>query len=413
MKIAILTASYLPKVGGAEVFAHNISRQFADLGHTVDVHVPHDKFRALAPRFRELLRPLPPKFYGVARRVPFAGLYLAQRHLRRLQRREGYDVWLVVRTYPSGYVASCLQGAVPMVLRASGEDIQKSTELDYGVRLNRTEAARIERTVTTYDKVVAMTESVRKDFLDIGVREEAIVTVPNGVDVERFAKDRDVAQVRAELGWPNDRLLILTTGRNHRKKGFDLIPSIAQQLRGRGLQFSWHVVGRGVDAIAGEIRARGLEDCLFTHDQIGVTSSGDGDWRFPDRRLVMMYQAADVYAFPTFLENFALVLLEAMAAGAAVVTTDAPGCGDTFTAEVQGLQARAGDVDSFVHQMSRVLGDTALRARLVENAGRLVPAYSWANVARQYENVFRELVEAHRRSGWTQPAPSGSARSSP
>ena len=83
MKIAVLTASFLPRVGGAQVFAYNISRQLAAVGNDVRVYVPREDFSRLGPQFTNLLMPLPRKFYGVARRVPFLGLYRAQRYLAK------------------------------------------------------------------------------------------------------------------------------------------------------------------------------------------------------------------------------------------------------------------------------------------------------------------------------------------
>ena len=394
MKLAVLTASFLPRVGGAEVFAFNIARQLAESSNEVDVYIPREDFLRLSPKFRALVRPLPWKFFGIVRRAPYLGLLVARRYLRQRQREEQYDGWLVVRTFPTGYVGECLSGTVPIVLRASGEDVQKSSELSYGLRLDRTREAKISRSVRSYDRVVAMTETARADFLELGASADAIVSIPNGVDIERFATRRDIGQIRAELGWPDDCPIILTTGRNHPKKGFDLIPLIADRLREQRLQFHWYIVGRRVHNLDHEIRSRGLEDHIFTLDEVGVDLSNEADWGFPDRTMVAMYQAADVYAFPTLLENFALVLPEAMAGGAAVVTTDAPGCGDVITHERNGLQARAGDVDHFALQLERVLRDTVLRASLVCNAGEAVKAWSWSNVAKQYENLFRSLIDS-------------------
>ena len=303
-------------------------------------------------------------------------------------------MWLVVVTSPSGYVATCLKGKVPITLRASGEDIQKSPELDYGLRLDSVQESRIRRVIKSYDKLVALSESVRADFLDLGAADEKVVIIPNGVDLEWFAPARDIAEIRSDLGWPNDRAVVLTTGRNHRKKGFNLIPAIADRLRSQGFRFRWNVVGKGVNGIGEEIRSRGLEEYVVTHGQIGVDENPGTEWRFPDRKLVAMYQAADIYAFPSLLETFGMVQLEAMAAGAAVVSTDAPGCRDVVKHEENGLQAQAGDVDSFAYQMSRVLSDSDLRSTLSKNGREFVQAYSWANVAKQYEAVFEELMEA-------------------
>lgn len=402
MKIGILTASFLPKVGGAQVFAYNVARQLAVSGNEVHVYVPAENYAALGPQFRDMLRPLPRKFYGIVRRIPVLGLYWAQRFLRRRQAVEGYDVWLVIVTFPSGYVATCLRGRVPIVLRASGEDIQKSVELDYGLRLDPSEESRISRTIQSYDKLAALTQSVLTDFMDLGVSDEAIEIIPNGVDLDWFLADRDKTEIRTELGWPQDRPVILTTGRNHRKKGYDLIPDIADKLRDRGLLFRWYVVGTGADRIDEEIRSRGLTDFVITHEEVGVAESPGREWRFPDRSLVSMYQAADIYAFPSLMETFGMVQLEAMAAGAALVSTDAPGCRDVVIHEQNGLQAHAGDIDSFTVQLGRLLEDPALCEDLSIKGKAWVQNYSWSNVASQYEAVFTALIDDHRSAEHSQ-----------
>jgi glycosyltransferase involved in cell wall biosynthesis len=312
--------------------------------------------------------------------------------LKRRQRMERYDVWLAVGTYPAGLAAATLSETVPLVLRASGEDIQKAPDLGYGVRLNRKVENRLRRSTQAFGRVVAMTESVEDDFLELGVSPGKIARITNGVDVGWFRQGRDRAEARSELGWNADQPIILTTGRNHPKKGFHLIPAIAQSLKDSGYRFHWHIVGRRTDELNDELSERGLDDCVTTHGEIGPQDRGDSEWRFPDRTLVMMYQAANIYAFPTLLENFALVQLEAMAAGATFVGTDAPGCKELVTHGETGLQARAGDVDSFAAQLALVLDDPALRARLADNALVFAEACSWENVARHYEAVFSELI---------------------
>ena len=398
MKIAILTSSFLPSVGGAEVFAHNVSRQLAASGNAVHVYVPTEYFRLLDPRFRVRLKALPKSFFGAVRRLPLLGMLRARRYLLSRQRQESYDVWLAVRTFPTGYAAMCLIPKVPLVVRASGEDIQKSSELEYGFRLNRANEARIRRAVRSCDRVVAMTETARREFLDLGVPDGAIASIPNGVDVERFTPDRDVSEIRTALSWPNDRPVILTTGRNHPKKGFNLIPPIADRLRKQGLRFMWYVVGQGVETLDVEIGRRRLEDCVSTLGQVGVDASPGSDGRFPADELVAMYQTADVYAFPSLLENFPMVIPEAMASRTAVVSTDAPGCRDLIVHNETGLQAGAGDPDDFARQLSRVLTDERLRAGLSRQARQTVEAWSWPNVARQYEQLFESVIEARTHS---------------
>jgi glycosyltransferase involved in cell wall biosynthesis len=401
MKIAILTQSYLPKVGGMQIFAHNMSHQLASQGHHVDVYVPADAYNALSDAYRTMLKPLPWKFFGLLRRFPTLGIRWATYWLRQRQQTERYDVWLAVGTYPAGFAAASLEGIVPLVLRASGEDIQKAPDLGYGVRLDAAVEDRLRRSTQAFDRVVAMTESVQEDFRELGIDAVRIARITNGVDVDWFREGRNQADARSQLGWSTSVPIILTTGRNHRKKGFHLIPAIAQSLNNKGYRFQWHIVGLRTDELDAEINERGLGECVITHGEIGVQDSGSAEWRFPDKSLVRMYQSADIYAFPTLLENFALVQLEAMAAGAAFVGTDAPGCRELVTHGETGLQARAGDVESFAAQLALVLDDSALRAKLAASALEFAESCSWQNVAKKYHSVFAEVI--HQRESTDGP----------
>ena len=392
MKIAILTASFLPKVGGAQVFSYNIAHQFTAEGHQVTVYVPAENYKALDERFRGLLYPLPRRFYGLVRRIPILGLYLAQRFLLLQQRKENFDVWLVIATFPSGYVATCLQGQTPIILRASGEDIQKDPILNYGYRLDSKKEANIASTVKKYDRLVALTKSVRTDFLELGVPNNIVSTIPNGVDINRFKRTKKRSQLRSHLEWPTDRPVILTTGRNHRKKGYDQIPEIAEYLKNQGLIYQWYVVGMGSEKIDIELQRRELQDCVKTLPEIGIDLSQKNEWEFPNSQLVAMYQAADIYAFPSLLETFGMVQLEAMAAGAAVISTDAPGCRDVVTHEFNGLSARAGDAQSFAEQLGRALKDEELRERLSKNALTFIEEYGWSQIAKSYEALFCTVI---------------------
>lgn len=396
MKIAILTSTYLPTVGGTEVFAHNLARQLRLFGNTVHVFVSSWSYGALQPQHRGGLRPLPRKFYGVVHSLPWVGWPWARLYLGYMQRTQRYDVWLAVGAYPSGHIATCLLGAVPVVLVGVGADIQTSPELGYGLRLDPVKRARIDRAVRAYSVIVAPGETVRQDLLGLGVPANSIVTIPHGVDLDWFEREQDVAALRADLGWPQDRVVILTTGRNHPKKGYRLIPAIAAELKDRGFQFRWYVVGRDTSSLDGELRSRGLDDYVATREQVGVGGAPQADWRFPDKRLVRMYQASDIYAFPSLLETFGIVQLEAMAAGCAVVSTDAPGCRDVVVHEHNGLQAPAGDAAAFAEQLARLLANQELRARLAARGRQSAQSYSWRGVAERYQALFRSLAEAPR-----------------
>ena len=396
MRIAILTASFLPKIGGAQVFSYNIGRYLNKSGHSVNTYVPTENYQTLNTQFRSNLIPLPLKFYGAVRKIPYLGLKRARQYLINQQNKHQYDIWLIVATYPSGYVATCLKDYVPIVLRASGEDIQKSSELNYGLRLNRSNEKRIAKTLQSYDHLAALTKSVVKDYLDLNVNEKSITILPNGMDLDWFKPKLTTADIRKNLSWPIDKDIILTTGRNHPKKGYDMIPYIANSLRSRGLRFKWYVVGLGTDQINRELVSLNLNDYVETINEIGVTSESHPELKFPDRQLVNMYQAADIYAFPSMLETFGMVQLEAMAAGTTVVSTDAPGCKDVVTHMDNGLQAISGDKENFTNQVATLLETKQLRKSLSDRASNFVNDYGWPSIASKYESVFKKTIYDRR-----------------
>src|SRR5690606_10940729 len=77
------------------------------------------------------------------------------------------------------------------------------------------------------DMVTAISNSVREEYLALGVPEEKIRLIPNGVNydyIHNYHVDRTV--IRNAVGWPLDKNIIITVGRNHPKKGYKYIPEI-------------------------------------------------------------------------------------------------------------------------------------------------------------------------------------------
>jgi glycosyltransferase involved in cell wall biosynthesis len=79
-------------------------------------------------------------------------------------------------------------------------------------------------------------------------------------------------------------------------------------------------------------------------------------------------RAADLFVFPSYTEGLPNALLEAMAAGLAVVTTDIPGCRDLITHEREGLLVPSGSPSAFAAAITRLLEDPALGQRLGQAA---------------------------------------------
>jgi glycosyltransferase involved in cell wall biosynthesis len=77
-----------------------------------------------------------------------------------------------------------------------------------------------------------------------------------------------------------------------------------------------------------------------------------------------LYAAAAIVCLPSYREGFPKALMEAAAAGAAVITTDAIGCRDAILPDMTGLQVPVADTDAVHDALTRLIADPDLTARL-------------------------------------------------
>lgn len=173
-----------------------------------------------------------------------------------------------------------------------------------------------------------------------------LIPIPNVVDLDRFRP----APFRAAEG----PLRVLTVGRLSRDKGtWDLLRIAAAA----GPDFEFRLCGTGESASEEEaIRAEAIRTGLGERVQFLGVRRG--------RELAEEYRAADVFLLPTYAEIFPNVVLEALASGLPVVTTDVPVIPEMFDEGVQGFRFAPGDVDGMTGAIRRLAADPALRDRL-------------------------------------------------
>jgi len=115
----------------------------------------------------------------------------------------------------------------------------------------------------------------------------------------------------------------------------------------------------------------------------------------PDADLVALYNAADLFVYPSIFEGFGLPPLEAMACGTPVV------CSNTSSfPEVVGdaaLTVAPLDVDGLAEAMSQALRNAALRARLSVLGPRQAALFSWERTARITLDTYRSAMEPDAR----------------
>jgi glycosyltransferase involved in cell wall biosynthesis len=146
----------------------------------------------------------------------------------------------------------------------------------------------------------------------VGIAAGRLRVVPNGVDTDRFAPIPPGALTsrRAAAGLPNSGLVVGAVGRLAHVKNYSLLLRAVASLRAQGVELSAVLVGDGEDRE--DLERLAAE--LGVHDAIHFLG-----WRTDVAELVGLF---DVLAVTSFSEGLPLVVLEAMSAGVAVVSTN-------------------------------------------------------------------------------------------
>lgn len=350
--------------GGVRSHVADLAEALADHGHEVSVLAPMDDATGVAPYVVD---------GGGLFSVPYNGsvarLSFGVRAMRRVQAwiRDGdFDVLHIHEPVaPSLSIIACWAARGPLVATwHSSHD--RSRVLSAGYYLAQTAMEKIRGRI-------AVSEDARRTLV-AHVGGDAVL-IPNGVRVSAFAG------VEPLPGVDPTRPSILFLGRmDEPRKGLGVLTAALPAVIAGRPDLQVLVAGPGDVEEQRDSLPEGVRDHVTF---LGLVS---------DRDKARALRAVDVYVAPhTGGESFGIVLVEAMAAQAAILASDLPAFRRVLEDGRSGRLFATGDADALATGLLELLDDAALRARYVDEASRRVRDFDWDRVVDDVIAVYESV----------------------
>jgi glycosyltransferase involved in cell wall biosynthesis len=372
MKVLIVSGIWPPDVGGPASHAPEVAAELTARGHEVEV-VTNAAATPAPERYR---------VHWVPRRLP-RGVRHVRAALLIAQRARRADV-----VYSTGMVGRSALGTMlarkPIVQKLTSDPTYERSirygmyggSLDTfqdarGLRLQALRAAR-NFALRRATRILIPSESLRELAVRWGIPSERITVLPNPVEAPESLDDRAVLRRRHGIDGPT----IVFAGRLSVQKAVD----VALEAMTRVERVDLLLAGDGPDAE--KLRER-------SHD-LGL----DGRARFlgPQSRQTVfeLLRAADAVVLSSKWENFPHVLVEALAVGTPVVSTDTGGVPEIVRDGENGLLVPTGDPDALAEAITRYFADAELQQRLRAAAAGSVERFAPDRIYARLEQLLRD-----------------------
>ena len=368
MKILVLNHEFPPVGGGASPVTYELCKQLAGMGHYVDVVTMH--FGDL-PRFETVdgfnvyrtraMRKKPDICHTHELATYLPGAFFKTLSLCRKNKYDIIHCHFLVPGAPLAWLVSRLAG-IPYIVTCHGSDVPGHNPDRFKLAHKLIKPAW--RFLAKRAAMIVSPSQFLKDKILANCDKLNVQTIPNGIYPDRFApaqKDKS----------------ILMCSRILKFKGFQYAIEALQ-----GIADDWRIDVVGQGPYLDQLKA--LADDL----EVKVTFHGwiDKD----DQRFCELFAKSSIFVFPSEAENFPTVLLEAMSASMAIITSNAGGCPEVIGDA--GLLVEPKNIEQLRSSLQKLMQDDTLRLELSNAALDRVKNFSWENIAARYIQSYRDII---------------------
>lgn len=368
MEIGIVTRTVYPihGFGGAEKHVYYVAKGLAERGHDVHVYCLEAK-ESTDEEHEELehenltLHEVPYRDLGMGRLNFFEFVYLMK---NRWDEIDEHDIVHSHGIFP--ITAYSFFHNNDIVATTHGLEEFRYTHLKIPLApFNFFDKLAARRNV---DRFVALSEGNREDQKNyLGIKDDVITEIPNGVDAE-FFKPSDTSEIEERYDLKEN--VVVAVSRLVEYKGHGLLVEAVNDIDDTSLVIA------GDGPFKEELEEKAGEDVHFAG-------------RVPEEELPLYYSLGDVFCLPTFGEGLPLSMLESMACGTPVLSTNVGSIPDIITADV-GEVVEPRNVEALRNGLERLF-KRDLEKMSERSREKAVEEYSWKSVVEKTEQLYKEL----------------------
>jgi glycosyltransferase involved in cell wall biosynthesis len=281
-------------------------------------------------------------------------------------------------SYPDGFgmIGLAKKWKVPFVISALGTLERKiAYEGSYTSR-------QIFEAMNCADKVLSVSEDLKIHIVNLGISEDKVSVVPNGVDMEKF-KPAGKEYARNMLNLPQDKKIVLFVGALKKIKGVDYLIEAAKSFLDSNI--SLYMVGRD-DGMKKSLEKRAHEL------KIGNYIKFTGPLNHED--IPLWFSASDILVLPSLSEGRPNVVLEAFACEVPVVATNVGGIPELMINGETGYLVPAENPTELSEKVNKLLGDRDLRIKMGKFGRRTIiqRGLTWETHAKRTIKIYSKLL---------------------
>jgi glycosyltransferase involved in cell wall biosynthesis len=368
MKVLMISYEFPPLGGGGAKVVHGLTNELVRLGHEVDIVTmgfrglpKHEKmnsaniYRVSCLRANELICSTHEMVSYALSAIPFALRLIKSKH---------YDINHTHFILPDGLVSYLLKKItkLPYIITAHGSDVPGYNPDRFRIE-HKILSPLWKMIVNDADQLVCLSEYL-KSLVSKHYSGDKILVIPNGIDIDRFSPIRKKQK----------RILIVS--RMFERKG---IQYFLKAFDGLELDHEINIVGDGP-------YLQTLKQMIDCHSK---KIKFWGWLEHTSRELRDLYETSSIFVFPSESENFPIVLLEAMSAGLAIITTKDTGC-EEVVGNCAILVERKSPL-SIKKGLQSLLNDPDKCSKLGQDARkRLEDNFSWNKIAIKYVDLYQD-----------------------